>query len=197
VTFAVPFGHVAVAQFSTLAGVSVRRTGSIGKALALGPDSGVNHTDDDVFTGAVEAAKLIPQAARCVEAKEGWRGGRVHRLQLVLRHVEHARLGAKCFGLRICQFSRETVEGVPVVVDLSPTHPADRLVVPRIEICGVRRDVAAVRIDLLPAARPGCWQTSDTARIPYDREISHLNDVKLVACNVLRTLGGRLLRRLR
>ena len=82
--------QLVVGELAVLTAVAVRPV-TIREAEALRPDAGVDHADDDVFAGAVDAAELIPQPARCVEAEKRRRVGGVDRTHLVLGDRQHTR----------------------------------------------------------------------------------------------------------
>src|SRR4051812_31880270 len=105
-----------VKEFSTGIAVAV--------AQALGPDSSVNDSDDDVFARsnsaliACGAAKLAPQTAGSTKSQEGRGRVRIGLHQLVRGYFENAILLLERCRLTSCQFGGKTVITNGVIVNL-------------------------------------------------------------------------------
>ena len=173
---AVPSRDVVVVELA-FAAIRVRAR-PIGEARMLGPHARVDVADDHVLTGAVEPAELIPQPTCSGEAEEPRRGQRVQRDADVGLHRNDPRRHGEIRRLLGGELRGETVQRVPVIVELPPaTHRGKRVVVPGVEIGGIVHDGRIVRIDPLSLPGLGGAQPGDAALVHDHRIFAHAHDV--------------------
>ena len=156
--------------------------GQRGEAGGLGPEPGVDHTDDDALTRLGRTAELLgPGAAGSGQPEERGGGDGVGLDDLVLPDV-HDALGVREAGrLGVGEPGRVAVEGdgeVGHLVARGEPRPRQRLVVLAAEMLSVVLDRLPVGVELLALAGLGGCEPSDPTVVRPSGLARRLDDVQ-------------------
>src|SRR5688500_3110689 len=96
---------------------------AVAEALAFGPDTGINHADDDALASAgillvSQTAELIPKAVRSIQTEKSRGAGSVQLQGFIFVHRHDTSLFRESCGLLRGDFGSEAVEGESVGIQL-------------------------------------------------------------------------------
>jgi hypothetical protein len=166
-------------------GVAVRAVDlAVGECGVLGPVAAVDVADDDILARAAadaalaDAAELVPEPVRLVEAEEGRCRRGVELEVLGLLDHEHAVGELQLGRLGLRQLGRKAVEDCRVVVDLRAADLVDDTVVRRLQVPGVLLRGVGGSIELLPFRRLRRGVTRHATLVPGEWRLDELDDVR-------------------
>src|SRR5262249_12568169 len=160
---------------------------AVGEAFALRPDTRVNNTDNDVFSGSVmrsrasRTAQLIPQAAGIRKPEEAGRRRCLDFLKLVWCDRENVALFRDSRGLLLSKLRSKAIEAKRIAINLwAAADLSNGFVVSALEITDVTQSIRREWVNpFAPAGSRGVVPT-DVTSIRDDRRSFHLDDVHTV-----------------
>src|SRR5262245_25760368 len=167
---------------------------AIGKTLALGPDTRINNTDDDIFSCACMrscagwTAQLIPKITCPRKPEEARRRRCVDFVQLVRCHRENVALFRDSRSLFLSKLRSKAIEAKRIAINLWATADlSNGFVVFALEVTDVTQSIRGEWINLFALARFCGVVSMNVTTIGDDRGSFHLDDINAVfGCGICR-----------
>src|SRR5215475_7859026 len=167
---------------------------AVGETFALRPDTGVNNTDNDIFSGSVmrsrasRTAQLVPQAARIRKPEEARCRRCLDFLKLVWCDCENVALFRESRGLFLSKLRGKAIEAKHIAINLwAAADLSNGFVVFALKKTNVTQSIRGEWVNPFALGRFCGVESMNVTSIGDDRGSFHLDDINAVfGCGICR-----------